>query len=121
MSFVLSSVQAASQIHHWAEALHQDLPNQSPHCMLCARFISSLCLAFQKVFIVAVCKTRVHAGNREKNILLIAVAKAFWYKDLKSFTSTGVAFQQPSSPHGSASDGLLQTSVRLRPPARLHR
>lgn len=78
MSFALSSVQAASQIHHWAEVLHKDLPNQPPHCTLCARSISSLCLAFQKVFIVAVCKTRVHAENREKDVLLIAIAKAFW-------------------------------------------
>lgn len=87
----------ASQIHRWAEVLRQDLPNQSLHGMWCVRSISSLCLAFWKVFIVAVCKTRVRAEN--KNILLVAMGKALWHKDLKSFMNTTVASQQPSGPH----------------------
>lgn len=31
MSFAFCSVQAASQIHCWAEVLHQDIPKQSAH------------------------------------------------------------------------------------------
>lgn len=33
VSFAFCSVQAASQIHSWAEVLHQDIPKQSPHSL----------------------------------------------------------------------------------------